>query len=183
MESFKECHAHLQRVNVDAYDCKWALLALHNGMSALMVGALCPTNSWGVLSTKDQKAFLENRTAFPLKRRRIVEFRVMVERIQSPDYVGRLLNTRVVTLTENEKAALEELCDMRDRFTHFEAGWWIIALDDMPLIFQSLCSVCVKIIASGNLVVGVRSTSIVEAFNLVNEIDECASRMNHGLIL
>jgi hypothetical protein len=103
---------------------KWVILAMQNALQSAMVLALAGTDGCGALKVKSQKQnreWLQSPTPVH-PRREMADFNTLLDWIQKAE----LLEGPVPLFSEEDRANLKRLNELRRRFAHYNpTGWGI----------------------------------------------------------
>lgn len=98
-------------------DWKWAVLAVHGALYGFMICNLQGTDPDSVCTGG--------------KKQRLIDFNEALGRCQDPASANHGGFPKVLHLTQTQKRALHKLHDFRNRFVHYRAVFWSIAVVEM----------------------------------------------------
>ena len=97
-------------------DWKWAILAAHGALYGFMICTLKGTTPDNVSTGKKQK---------------LIRFNDALERCQDTAWMNLGGFTKVLQLSQNQKQALRQLSNFRNKFVHYDPALWSIPEDVM----------------------------------------------------
>ena len=124
----------LQRVQVDPYRWKWAILALHSAMQGMMALALRGSSNLRILKPEDTKRFLdavESGGPYPVDLQ-MDNFLNLYKKIQSDDIMGFDMDSRKFEPEETQGQSIEALNRLRDQYVHFIPCAFILRVNELP---------------------------------------------------
>lgn len=134
----------LDQVEINSDNWKWVVLSLHSTLQGALVCHLTGTANLGALergSAYDKWfAWLHNQTGDAPRRPRLADLKELSKRLQ--DQGSRLeVAGDIISLTQQQKLAIELLHELRNQFTHFQPQAWSIEVVGLRPMLASVVDV------------------------------------------
>ena len=135
---FLEATARFLETIPDETKWKWVSISLHGALYGFAICAIQGTSPKRV--TKKGDIWL-------------IPMREALKRCQSQRWMGQYTNSKVLSLSDDEKCATEKLRqDLRNNFAHFKPGSWSLEITPMPDIISHVLRVIeFLVLESGNI--------------------------------
>jgi hypothetical protein len=133
VSAFEVFAEEVQRVSVDPYRWKWAIIALHSGLQGLMVLALQGSHGLNVLRPEDTDRWLEAHERggpYPgdLK---LDNFLSLYKKIKG-DKMLMYVDSQKFVPKGSEGSSVKLLNRLRNKFVHFTPSVWSLQLSGLP---------------------------------------------------
>ncbi len=149
---FLEATAHFLETIPDETKWKWVSISLHGALYGFAICALQGTNPERV-TCKDEKGKIW-----------LISLPKALRRCQNQRWMGLYTNSKALTLSDDEKWAVENLrTTLRNNFAHFQPRSWSVEITPMPDIVNHVLRV-VEFLAleSGNTMLDDEQTNRIK---------------------
>lgn len=151
IKSLRKTHQFLLEIHEDAYNWKWAIIALHNSTQAFMVLALKGTASLNVC--KNRRKFVEAmNSGNELPALLMENFLNLYQDIKSLDRMSQNIYSRNLLTSDETDYHMKTLNEFRNTFIHFIPCNWSLGISTLPYLVNSVLNVIEFLVfESGNV--------------------------------